>query len=395
MASSDSHSKATAGRRAKLAVLWTILVCLTATALIAASALAKPTIATSNRASDLQRDVDALVAAGPPGAILVVRNGDRTLRFASGLAYVARRRPMHPADRFRIASLTKSYVATVVLQLVGEGKLSLGDSVEMRLPGVVPNDGTITIRQLLNHTSGLFDFAADPRVLKPYLNGNFGYHWPPRKLLRIAVSHKPLFSPGAGYAYSSTDYIVLGLIVEAVSGNTLGTELSGRIFRPLGLRATAFPTTPRIASPYAHGYYVFAKPPATDVSGVSPFPWAAGAMVSTGAEVLSFYRALLSGRLLEPKLLTAMKKTIPEGRRTDIPGSRYGLGLERFPTSCGPAWGHNGAIAGYLVFAFASNDGRRLAVLMVNEDGSSLSKRANALFFKVIDKAYCTAGRRR
>ena len=110
--------------------------------------------------------------------------------------------------------------------------------------------------------------------------------------------------------------------------------------------------------------------------------------------MLSFYRALLAGHLLEPKLLNAMKKTVPEGRRTDIPGTRYGLGLERFPTSCGAAWGHNGAIAGYLVFAFTSNDGGRQAVLMVNEDGSSLTKRAGALFFKVIDKAYCTAGRR-
>jgi D-alanyl-D-alanine carboxypeptidase len=299
---------------------------------------------------------------------------------------------MRPTDRFRIASLTKSYVATVVLQLVGEGKLSLDDSVEQRLPGLVPNGDRITIRHLLSHTSGLFSFENDPRVLKPYLNGNFGYHWAPRKLVQIAVSHKPAFAPGAGYAYSNTDYIVIGLIVEAVTGNTLGGELSHRIFRPLGLRATAFPTTPRIANPYAHGYYVFAKPPATDVSGVNPFPWAAGAMVSTGVDVLGFYRALLSGRLLEPKLLEAMKQTVSEGRRTDIPGSRYGLGLERFPTSCGYAWGHNGAIAGYVVFAFTSNDGGRQAVLMVDMDASSLSKRASALFLKTIAKAYCTAG---
>jgi D-alanyl-D-alanine carboxypeptidase len=137
---------------------------------------------------------------------------------------------------------------------------------------------------------------------------------------------------------------------------------------------------------------MFAKPPAVDVSGVSPYPWAGGAMVSTGAEALRFYRALLSGRLLEPKLLAAMKTTVPEGRRTDIAGSRYGLGLERFPTSCGAAWGHNGSVAGYLVFGFTSQDGGRQAMLMVNEDGSSLSKRASRLFFKVIDKAYCTAG---
>jgi D-alanyl-D-alanine carboxypeptidase len=395
MDSSDNHLKATTGPRSKLAGPRTILAaCLTVAALVAASAMAKPATGRNTQTPDLQKDVDTLVAAGAPGAVLVVRDGDRTVRLASGLADVAGKRPMRPADRFRIASLTKSYVATVVLQLVAEGKLSLNDTLERRLPGLVPNGDKITIRQLLGHTSGLFDFADDPRVLKPYLNGNFGYHWAPQELVQIAVSHKPLFGAGTGYAYSNTDYIVVGLIVEAVTGHTLGVELSRRIFRPLGLSATAFPTTPRIASPYAHGYYVFAKPPATDVSGVSPFPWAAGAMVSTGADVLGFYRAVLSGRLLEPTLLTAMKKTVSEGKRTDIPGSRYGLGLERFPTSCGPAWGHNGAIAGYLVFAFTSTDGRRQAVLMVNEDASSLSKPASTLFLKLIDKAYCTAGKR-
>ncbi len=394
MTNSDNHSTPAIRRGAKLDITGTILMVLMAVVLGAASAQAQPRTATRTQAAGLQKDLDALVTAGAPGAILVVRQGDRTVSLASGLADVARKRPMHPADRFRIASLTKSYVAAVVLQLVAEGKLSLDDSVERRLPAAVPGGSKIKIRQLLNHTSGLFDFAADPRVLKPYLKGNFGFHWAPRKLLQIGVAHKPLFAPGAGYAYSSTDYIVLGLIIEAVTGKPLGTELSGRIFRPLGLRATAFRTTPRIANPYAHGYYVFAKPPATDVSGVSPYPWAAGAMVSTGADVLSFYRALLSGHLLEPKLLAAMKTTVPEGRRTDIPGSRYGLGLERFPTSCGFAWGHNGAIAGYLVFGFTSKDGRRQAMLMVNEDGSTLPKRATTLFFKTIDKAYCTAVRR-
>jgi D-alanyl-D-alanine carboxypeptidase len=392
MTNSDNHSIPAIRRGAKLVITGTTLVVLTAVVLGAASAQAQPRTATRTQAAGLQKDLDALVTAGAPGAILVVRQGDRTVSLASGLADAARMRPMHPSDRFRVASLTKSYVAAVVLQLVAEGKLSLDDSVEQRLPDLVPNGEKITIRQLLGHTSGLFSFENDPRVLTPYLKGNFGYYWAPRKLVRIAVSHKPLFAPGTGYAYSNTDYIVTGLIIEAVTGHKLGSELSHRIFQPLRLHATTFPTTPRIAIPYAHGYYVFAKPPATDVSGVSPYPWAAGAMVSTGADVLSFYRALLSGHLLEPQLLDAMKTTISEGRRTDIPGSRYGLGLERFPTSCGTAWGHNGSIAGYLVFTFTSNNGRRQAVLTVNEDGSTLAKRANTLFFKAIDKAYCTAG---
>ena len=103
---------------------------------------------------------------------------------------------MRADNHFKIASLTKTYTATVVLQLVGEGKLSLDDSVERRLPGVVPNGSRITIRQLLNHTSGLHDFEDDPRYLKPYLGGNFAYYWSPRQLVRMGVSHKPLFAPG-------------------------------------------------------------------------------------------------------------------------------------------------------------------------------------------------------
>jgi D-alanyl-D-alanine carboxypeptidase len=369
MTNSDNHSTPAKRRGAKLVITGTILVVLTAVVLGAASAQAQPRTATRTQAAGLQKDLDALVTAGAPGAILVVRQGDRTVSLASGLAAVA-------------------------LQLVSEGKLSLDDSVEQRLPDLVPNGEKITIRQLLGHTSGLFSFEHDPRVLRPYLKGNFDYYWAPRKLVQVAVSHKPLFAPGTGYAYSNTDYIVTGLIIEAVTGHKLSSELSHRIFQPLRLHATTFPTTPRIANPYAHGYYVFAKPPATDVSGVSPYPWAAGAIVSTGADVLSFYRALLSGHLLKPQLLDAMKTTVSEGRRTDIPGSRYGLGLEHFPTSCGTAWGHNGSIAGYLVFAFTSNNGRRQAVLTVNEDGSTLAKRASTLFFKTIEKAYCTAGRR-
>jgi D-alanyl-D-alanine carboxypeptidase len=203
----------------------------------------------------------------------------------------------------------------------------------------------------------------------------------------MAVSHKPLFAPGARHSYSNTNYILAGLVVEAVTGKSLGAELQSRIFQPLDLRATTFPTTPRIAGPHAHGYYVFGKPPATDITGLSPYPWAGGAIVSTVAEVGDFFRALVSGRLLEPELLNAMKKTVAEGGTA----KRYGLGLERFPTSCGNAWGHNGTF-GYVTFAFTSVDGGRQAVLMVNQDVTSLTKRAIPLYFKLLDRAYCSTG---
>jgi D-alanyl-D-alanine carboxypeptidase len=358
-------------------------------AALAATELAASAAAT--RPSTLQKPLDRLVAAGAPGVILLARDGGRSVRLSGGLADVAGKAPMSADDRFRIASLTKTYVATVVLQLVVERRLTLADPVERFVPGLVPNGERITIRELLNHTSGLFDYEQDPRVLKPYLSGNLGYHWPPRALVEMAVSHKPLFAPGARYSYSNTNYMLAGLIVEAITGKPLGSELRRRIFQPLHLRSTSFPTTPSIPSPYAHGYYVLGKPPATDVSGLSPFPWAAGAILSTAADIATFYRALLSGRLLRPELLRAMETTVAEGSgQSDIPGQRSGLGLQRFPTPCGAAYGHNGTFPGYLVYAFTSKDGQRQAVLMVNEDAGSLPKRVAPLFFHLLTSAYCT-----
>jgi len=348
---------------------------------------------TTADAASLRQDIDALVAGGAPGAILLIRNGDQTTRLTGGVANLATQRAMRPIDRYRIASLTKTYVATVVLQLVAEGKLRLSDSVERWLPGLVPKGGKITIRQLLNHTSGLYDHEKDPEVLKPYLSGKLGYYWSPRRLVKLAVSRKALFAPGATErsSYSSTNYLVAGLIVEAVTGKSIGAELKRRIFRPLDLRATTYPTrTTQLPSPYAHGYFMLGQPPLADVSGFSPsLSGAAGAIVSTVHDVAGFYRALLSGRLLEPALLRAMQRTLPS-TAADL-GQRYGLGVERFQTSCGVAWGHSGSFPGYWTYAFTSANAKRQAVLMANIDPSAVSEPGRALFHELLDKAYCSS----
>jgi D-alanyl-D-alanine carboxypeptidase len=276
------------------------------------------------------------------------------------------------------------------LQLAEEGQLSLDDPAARYLPGLIPGGDTITIRQLLNHTSGLYDALEDPRVLKPYLAGNLGYQWAPRNLVKVALSHRPLFAPGTRYSYSGTNYLVAGLIVEAVTGSTLHRELERRIFMPLHLRHSVLQTSPQRAIPDAHGYYVFDKPPATDITGLSPYAWAAGAIVANGSDVASFYRALLSGRLLPSGSLRAMTTTVSEGDfPSDIRGSRNGLGLERYPTPCGIAWGHGGNFPGYLEYAVSSRNGQRQVVLAINEDPKSLSKRANSLFMRVLIEAYC------
>jgi D-alanyl-D-alanine carboxypeptidase len=379
-------------RRRTIELVGALLAGLTAAVLVATTAAAAPNRTRAH--TSLQQAANALVAAGVPGAILLTRVANHTVRITAGVADIARKTPMNARDHYKIASITKTYTATVVLQLVAEGKLHLNDNVEHWLPGLVPNGGKITLRQLLNHTSGIPDFEADPRYLKPYLSGHLDYYWAPRKLVELAVSHPPLFPPGqtTHTSYSNTNYVLAGLIVEAATGKSIGSELRSRIFRPLHLDETSYPTKPGLQRPYAHGYLVLGQPPATDVSGLSPsLSPASGAIVSTADDVADFYRALLSGRLLRPDLLRAMKTTISEGRHVDIPGQRYGLGLELFPTSCGNALGHNGVVPGYLTFVFSSEDGQRQATLMVNLDSGSFPKRAASLFFRLLDKAYCTS----
>ena len=297
---------------------------------------------------------------------------------------------MRPGDRFRIASLTKTYTATVVLQLVAEGRLSLEDDVEQWLPGLVPDGAGITVRRLLNHTTGLFDHENDPRVLEPYLNGDFGHYWEPRTLVEIAVSHPPLFPPGARHSYSNTNYVVAGLIVEAVTGRPFAEVLQRRLFGPLRLRDTEYPLTPEIAGRHAHGYMVIGQPPAIDVTGISPsISPMSGAIVSSAADVATFYGALLAGRLLPAALMRQMQTTLAV-EQGDRPGMGYGLGLESFPTPCGTAWGHNGAQPGYVVYAFASANGRRQAVLMANLDARSFPEGLGPRYFALIDAAFCS-----
>src|SRR3954466_5173009 len=174
-----------------------VAACLAIATLLATTASARTSTA-RGAASPLQRDLDAVVTAGAPGAILFVRDGHRITRLSSGIGDIAHKTPMRPDNHFKIASLTKTYTATVVLQLVGEGKVGLDDTVQRWLPGVVPNSDGITIRQLLNHTSGLADFEDSPRYLKPYMDGNFAYYWSPRQLVGMGVAQKPRFAPGTG-----------------------------------------------------------------------------------------------------------------------------------------------------------------------------------------------------
>ena len=361
-----------AGRpRRRLAVL---VLALAALLLLAAAAPAAGSQASSTELprGELQRLLEELVATGQPGAIGLARHGKETWRGASGLAILDPERPMRPGLRYKVGSVTKTFTATVVLQLVGEHKLRLGDSVERWLPGLVPNGDHITIRQLLQHTSGLFDYAEDPRIAEPYLQGDLGFVWRPRQLVAVATEHPPLFAPGTSWSYSNTGYVLLGLIIRAATHSSVQQQLTSRIFGPLGLRHTSFPVTnPHIPGAHAHGYQLGAGPGGTplDFTGLSPsWAWATGNMVSTVDDVARFYRALLRGRLLPPRLLRAMQTTVDTGS-----GLQYGLGLASIELPCGgTVWGHEGGLPGYENWALSTGDGEDQVVMMVNAgDGSN------------------------
>jgi D-alanyl-D-alanine carboxypeptidase len=319
-----------------------------------------------------------------PGALVLVREGNHTIRLAAGYGNLSPRTPMRTTDRFRIGSETKTFVATVVLQLVGERKLSLADTVGHWLPDLVPGGQNITVRQLLNHTSGLFDYAED-KAFERQLDYPTKV-WAPRQLVAIATAHAPLFRPGARWSYSNTGYILLGLIVEKATGNPLGQELRQRIFAPLRLAATSFDTAPRIAGRHAHGYTRFRRPRLTDISVISPsLSWAAGAIVSTADDLVRFHRALLAGRLLRPALLAAMKTTVTVTRE-----QRYGLGLivSRYGR-CGVFFGHGGETFGYETFTDSRSDGKRDLVMTVNADESVRSERAERALARLTEIAHC------
>jgi D-alanyl-D-alanine carboxypeptidase len=335
---------------------------------------APPTGSSAPRASrpltdpaTLQQQLDGVVEAGTPGVVGLVRAGERTWQGASGLGDLGADRPARAGDRFRIGSVTKSFVAALVLQLVGEGRLGLDDNLERWLPGLVPGGNKLTVRQLLNHTSGLYNYTDDlpqpPRRLRP------------RELVAITTGHKPLFAPGREFSYSNTNYILAGLVVERVTGQALADQLHQRILQPLRLDDTELPTTQRaLGGPHARGYsppdedWRVSDGPArlVDVTEMdTSWAWAAGAMVSTTADLARFYQALLGGQLLTPELLTQMRTTVDASQAGH--GTRYGLGLEVLRPGCGvELWGHGGSLEGYGTTAFSTPDADRQLIVAIN-----------------------------
>lgn len=361
----------------------TTLVAATAVALSAALAgpalAAAPARATGGHDTTRQA-VEALVKEGVPGVTLTARDGHGAWSTTAGVGNIRTKAPRSADDRYRVGSITKTFVSTVLLQLEAEGRLSLDDTVDKWLPGMVSGHGhdgrAITLRMLLNHTSGVFNYTADEDFGRTYFlkDGFFKHRYDrtsPADLLAIAMSHEPDFAPGTSWNYSNTNYLLAAMVIEKATGHPYGAEIRDRIIEPLHLSATSVPgTRVTVPQPSSRAYSKLAETatgPTYDVTTLNPaIAYGSGEMISDSADLDRFYSALLRGRLLPPHQLKEMKSTVQiEG----APNVRYGLGLIDRTLSCGVhVWGHDGGIHGSSSDAATTADGRHSVALNLNGD---------------------------
>ncbi|WP_369372686.1 serine hydrolase domain-containing protein [Streptomyces sp. cg36] len=346
----------------------------TLTALTLAAAVTVVTAGTMAPASAVQPDpvrrkLETLLRSDhAPGAVASVRDAKGNLRtYTAGVGDLDTHAKMLRDGQVRIGSVTKTFTAVVVLQLVGEGRIRLDAPVETYLPGLVRGKGIdgnrITVRQLLQHTSGLPDYEVD--VTDDILQRRYVS---PRDALDIALRHETVFDPTeqGHWAYSSTNYLVAGMIVEKVTGRPVAEQIDQRILRQLGLRHTYFPAPGEttIRERHSQGYSVESPGVPRDVTEIDPSAsWAGGAMVSTPADLNRFFSTLLKEKdhvLLKEEQITQMRTTVPVQK-----GYAMGLGVMRVQLSdtC-VAWGHSGAIPGYGTWSGATDDGRSTSVTM-------------------------------
>ncbi|MGW0363492.1 serine hydrolase domain-containing protein [Streptomyces sp. NPDC002990] len=355
--------------------------------LMTLGALAPPPTATA-KPDTIQHSLNTFVRDhGTPAALASVQNRHgHTRTHTAGLGNLTTREPVPADGQVRIGSNTKTFVAVIALQLAAEQKIDLDATIDTYLPDLVRGQGIdgrhITVRQLLQHTSGLpnyTDHLGDD--IRPY---------DPHQLLTTALQHPADFTPGTRWKYSNTNYVLAGLLIQKITGHPLPEEINRRIIKPTGLRHTYFPA-PRDATihePHPHGYHrATADTPPHDITEIDPsWAWAAGQMISTNTDLNRFFTALLNGRLLPPAQLTQMRTTIP-AETTFGPGARYGLGLVSRPLPCGGlSWGHGGSFPGYETRGGATDDGRATNVAVTMQLTDEAGRRG---LERAVDSALC------
>ncbi len=342
---------------------------------------------------EVQSALEEAVAAGIPGITLDIQGPEGSEFLTAGTASLEDERLLTPEDSFRIASVTKAFTAAVVMELVEEGTLSLDDTVEQWIPGLLAEGDSITVRHLLGHTSGLPDYTKDEEFLEAFVADE---DLPPQRIVSFVSSEPLAFEPGTEYEYSDTDNIVLGMIVEAATGRSYEQELSSQVLDPMELQSTVLPEGVAMPEPHAQGYQYdpeseSAGEPENMTTALDPSAaWASGALISTPSDLSRFFRGLLGGELVEEDILEQMKETLAGEGSPSGPGTkRVGLGIFSYELPCGEVWGHTGQFPGYQEFGAAMPDGSRGLAMMANATG--LSEQTNEALVYAQELAVCRA----
>ncbi|MEU3794261.1 serine hydrolase domain-containing protein [Streptomyces fructofermentans] len=328
------------------------------------------------------------MAAGAPGALTRIDSGTSSYRISMGKADTAAGTAMDADRRFRVGSVSKSFTTVVLMQLVAEGRVDLDASANTYLPKPLPDD-RITVRHLLSHRSGLWDYTNDMFYntvpgFEAVRNKVFTY----QELIDLSTAHKPNNEPGAAYSYSNTNFVVLGQLIEHVTDVPMATHYEQRIFKPLGLKNTSY-VHPRttITGSYARGYVRDDDPtlPLVD-STEQTVSWgqSAGAVISNSSDLNRFFAAVVSGKVVPPAQLQEMMKVVP----VNADGTQfYGLGLRGRKLSCGvTVYGHTGTVQGYYTYAFTTADGKRSMASMANTSNNGT---VNTILAGTLEAAFC------
>ncbi|MFJ4979305.1 serine hydrolase domain-containing protein [Streptomyces coeruleorubidus] len=360
-------------------------------------------LAPSAHAAQPQRDHEATRTAlrdlvdkgGLPGVAAKVFDHKGSWYAEAGHADTGTGRERSPRDHFRGASITKTFVATVLLQLEAEGRLSLDDTVERWLPALVRGNGydgdKITLRQLLNHTSGIANYTDDPAFSHDAAGPGFPEHrydtHTPEELVAVALKYPPLPDPETTPVYSNTNFVIAGMVIEKATGRSYAQEITRRIIRPLKLRGTSFPgTSPHMPKPHPVGYSrLHEDAPDAPIHDATEqnMTWlgAAGDVISTSGDLNRFQRALIKGELLPPKQMAQMLDEVPAGG-----GLGYGLGVEFAQLSCGvKVVGKSGRTNGSLSAMVGTRDGKHQLTFNINGDWLP----DPSLYINVIEAEFC------
>lgn len=399
-------------RLGTMAALAALLVGATTTAVSAADTSSRPTTSVTTGPDSLRAAAERALKEGDfVGITAGLRTGDARQQARVGVGDLESGEAPPAEARYRIASTTKTFVSTVVLQLVGEGLLSLDDTVERWLPGLVQGNGNhgdrITIRNLLQNTSGLHNYTSQLALgdEESYEKDRYQERTP-GELVQLALAQKPSFPPAEkgdphpDWEYSNTNFVLAGMVIKAVTGQDWRTELKERIVRPLGLKDTYAPgRATDVRGPHSRLYHRFEDSTGwLDTTEFSPtMADSAGELISSNRDLDRFFTALLDGRLLGKAELREMRTTVPvsEDMNEEWPGTRYGLGLMKQPLSCGGTfWAHHGTVPGGSVKTAFTADGEIGLTLTATglRNTEEEARRGDRATNELIDRTMCEAG---